>query len=175
VSIGFDINIQYIKKAKNKQINLIIASATEPPFKETTIDIYFINEVLEHINKDIKVISEAYKIIKRNGLICVYAPNKIYPWETHLRIKKMPSFFVSWMPDFARKKIFKLFKKKYVSIYTRRKLKSLIENKFNIIEIRIVPPSLKRVRNQILYKILNTVIKNIGIFGISIMVLANKN
>lgn len=111
VSIGLDINIQYIKKAKNKQINFIIASATEPPFKETTIDIYFINEVLEHINKDIKVISEAYKIIKRNGLICVYAPNKIYPWETHLRIKKMPSFLYRGCQTLLEKKYLNYSKK----------------------------------------------------------------
>src|SRR5205814_7616797 len=77
--------------------------------------------VLEHTENDAKVLTECFRVLKPGGLLALFVPNKLYPFESHpchiggLGIgPNIP--LVSWLPDFLHKRLC------HARIYTRRRL-----------------------------------------------------
>ncbi len=73
-------------------------------FEDGRFDIALVNEVLEHVPDDRQGIREVHRIVKPGGLIVVFSPNRLYPFETHgvsLRSgAKVPHYvpFVPYVP-----------------------------------------------------------------------------
>jgi ubiquinone/menaquinone biosynthesis C-methylase UbiE len=73
-------------------------------FDDDHFDIALVNEVLEHVPDDRRGIREVYRVLKPGGLIVVFSPNRLYPFETHgvsLRSgTKVPHYmpFVPYVP-----------------------------------------------------------------------------
>lgn len=65
---------------KSKNINLIV-NATKLPFKKNSIDIFFLNFVMHHINDIKKLFEEMNYCLKKNGFIILIEPNKSI-WAT---------------------------------------------------------------------------------------------
>jgi SAM-dependent methyltransferase len=53
------------------------------PFQAGSLDVVFLNEVLEHVTDDRKTISEAARVVPPGGHVIIYLPNRLYPFETH--------------------------------------------------------------------------------------------
>jgi ubiquinone/menaquinone biosynthesis C-methylase UbiE len=63
--------------------NVFVAPAEKLPFKEEKFDVVLMNEVLEHVEDDQKAVKEAIRVLKGGGHLVIFAPNRLYPFETH--------------------------------------------------------------------------------------------
>jgi ubiquinone/menaquinone biosynthesis C-methylase UbiE len=48
-----------------------------------SVDVALLNEVLEHVPDDRRVLREVYRVLKPGGTLIVFSPNRRYPFETH--------------------------------------------------------------------------------------------
>ena len=53
------------------------------PFQSGSLDVVFMNEVLEHVTNDRQTVTEATRVLGTGGHIVIYLPNRLYPFETH--------------------------------------------------------------------------------------------
>jgi 2-polyprenyl-3-methyl-5-hydroxy-6-metoxy-1,4-benzoquinol methylase len=79
------------------------------PFPEYTFDAVLLHEVIEHVADDAQTIREAHRVVKHGGSVIVFAPNRLYPFETHgAYLGKRYVFgnipFIGWLPDSLRGK-----------------------------------------------------------------------
>lgn len=108
---GVDTDFEKLDQARAKK-NLvhIAASASEAlPFADETFHVVLLHEVIEHVTDDRATIQEAHRVLKRNGRVLVFAPNRLYPFETHgAYFGKRYVFgnipFIGWLPDAWRDK-----------------------------------------------------------------------
>jgi SAM-dependent methyltransferase len=62
-------------------------------------DYAMLNEVLEHVGDDQKVLAEVHRILKPGGLLFVFSPNRWFPFETHcVSLKKSRRRIPAWVP-----------------------------------------------------------------------------
>ncbi len=64
---------------KNK-INLIRSDLHKLPFKDSYFDKIILTEVLEHVEDDLKVLKEIYRVLKKGGLLIITVPNYNFPF-----------------------------------------------------------------------------------------------
>lgn len=93
-SIGIDINIEHLKKAKTKNKNVVLASVTHIPFKSESIDSIYSHDVIEHldVNSAYEMFIEFQRILKKGGCIVLrtqMATPKI--WNTFSHVKPYPA------------------------------------------------------------------------------------
>ncbi len=79
------------------------------PFPDNTFDAVLLHEVIEHVDDDVQSIREAHRVVKPGGCVIVFAPNRLYPFETHgAYLGKRYVFgnipFIGWLPDSLRDK-----------------------------------------------------------------------
>jgi len=78
--VGADISKEAISYAKNKYISknlhFIISNAEKLPFKDRNFDIILGFEMIEHLTNPQKFIEEAYRVLKKGGLLIISTPNK---------------------------------------------------------------------------------------------------
>jgi SAM-dependent methyltransferase len=73
-------------------------------FADDHFDVALVNEVLEHVPNDAQGMREVHRILKPGGVVVVFSPNRLYPFETHgvsLRSgAKVPHYtpFVPYVP-----------------------------------------------------------------------------
>jgi len=53
------------------------------PFPSETFDVVYNHEVLEHVVDDREVVREAVRVARPGGYIVTFAPNRLWPFETH--------------------------------------------------------------------------------------------
>ena len=51
--------------------------------RDGTIDVALLNEVLEHVPDDRRVLGEVHRILRPGGALILFAPNRRCPFETH--------------------------------------------------------------------------------------------
>ena len=99
------------KFEKGKQIpseNLKICPAEALDFPDEKFDIVFSNEVLEHVQDDVKSVSEAWRVLKKGGVFVVFTPNSGWPFETH-GVFLFGKYFwgniplLPWLPKFVQR------------------------------------------------------------------------
>ena len=103
-------------------------------------DIVWLHEVIEHVDDDKKAISECFRVLKSKGYLVIFAPNRLWPFETHgIYFKKKYIFgnipLVTWLPNFLYRKM-----TPHVRNYTEKGLLRLIEGKHKIIQNSYVFP-----------------------------------
>ena len=97
----------------------------ELPFPDDWFDLVFSNEVIEHVDDDRQTIREAVRVTKPGGTIVIFAPNRLYPFETHGAYFGKRYVFgniplVNWLPDPLRNRF-----APHVRAYTQRGIRSL--------------------------------------------------
>ena len=137
-------------------------------------------EVLEHTDSDAQVLRECFRVLKPSGLLILFVPNKLYPFESHPcyagRFCLGPNIpLLSWAPNFIRKYFCP------VRIYTLRKLLSLAKNQgfelrsksyiFPPLDVFPLPPRLKQAYRALATRLERTPMK---IFGVSIFAVFEK-
>lgn len=82
---GVDVDTEKLNRAKNdKGLTSVAVSLSEAlPFGDNRFDAVLLHEVIEHVEDDRRTICEAHRVTQRGGFIIVFAPNRLYPFETH--------------------------------------------------------------------------------------------
>ncbi len=122
---GIDIDPDKIAEASRTLPNLSVAPAEALPFVDNYFDVVLLNEVLEHVADDRQTIHEAYRCVRPGGHIVIYAPNRLYLFETHgFYLGKRYIFrllpMVNYTPDCIRNRF-----APHVRIYTQRAIRRL--------------------------------------------------
>jgi SAM-dependent methyltransferase len=94
------------------------------PFPAETFDAVTMIEVLEHTKSDAAVAVECHRVLRPDGRLIVFVPNKLYPFESHPCFLGQKAIgcnipFVSWLPDSVRKHLC------HARIYSRARLLTL--------------------------------------------------
>jgi SAM-dependent methyltransferase len=124
---GVDVDPEKVAQASQRLPNILEAPGEALPFPDESFDVILLHEVIEHVDDDYATIREAYRCLAPGGQIIIYAPNRLYPFETHgfyflgrYYFRLLP--LVNWLPDSLRD----LFCP-HVRIYTANKIKNLFD------------------------------------------------
>jgi ubiquinone/menaquinone biosynthesis C-methylase UbiE len=124
---GVDVDPEKVAEASRALPNIQLASAEKLPFPDGFFDVVLLHEVIEHVEDDRQAIREAHRVIKRGGRIVIFAPNRLYPLETHGIFWRGQYHFgnvplVNYLPDFLRRRLCP-----HVRAYTRGDIRRLFE------------------------------------------------
>lgn len=108
---GIDVDAPRLKEgAARGTPNLMVAVAERLPFADETFDVVVLNEVIEHVSDDAATLREAVRTLRPGGAVIIYAPNRLYPFETHgVYLGKRYIFgnipLVNWLPNAVRTRL----------------------------------------------------------------------
>jgi SAM-dependent methyltransferase len=107
---GIDIDPKRLREGAKTTPGLMLAVGEHLPYRDGTFDVIVLNEVIEHVNDDRATIAEALRILVPGGRIVIYAPNRLYPFETHgIYVGKRFIFgnipFINWLPNPLRNRL----------------------------------------------------------------------
>ncbi len=131
-AFGVDVDFEKLDEARrDKQSrmasrpSLAVSVSETLPFAENTFDAVLLHEVIEHVDNDRETIREAHRVAKRGGSVIVFAPNRLYPFETHGAYFGKHYVFgnipcVGYLPDSLRRKF-----APHVRAYRGRDLRAL--------------------------------------------------
>jgi len=91
--------------------NVVVAAGEALPFHDGSLDVVVLNEVIEHVGDDRATMREVSRVLSPGGVAVIYAPNRLYPFETHgvFLGKKRYVFgnipLVNWLPDPLRNRL----------------------------------------------------------------------
>jgi SAM-dependent methyltransferase len=131
---GVDIDGEKIVEASSNLPNLCVASTEALPYADGTFDVVLSHEVIEHVADDRQAMAEAVRVLqsprpregRHGGRLVVFAPNRLYPFETHgvywkglYRAGNIP--LVNYLPSRWRRRFCP-----HVRAYTRHDLRQLL-------------------------------------------------
>jgi len=107
---GVDIDEEKVAEASQALPNVKVAPAESLPFEDGFFDVVMLHEVLEHVDDDRRAVQEAVRVLRPEGKIVVFVPNRLYFFETHgvfwrgrYRFGNIP--LVNYLPDFLRNRL----------------------------------------------------------------------
>ena len=87
--IGLDIEwerihegVQQARQAPKNGL-LHVGACEALPYRDRTFDVVLSHEVLEHVQDDRLAAAEMIRVLKPGGRAVIFAPNRLYPFETH--------------------------------------------------------------------------------------------
>jgi SAM-dependent methyltransferase len=143
---GVDVEPERVAEASLTLPNISVATGEALLFPDDFFDLVFSNEVIEHVDDDRKTIQEAVRVTKPGGAIVIFAPNRLYPFETHGAYFGKRYVFgniplVNWLPDPLRNRF-----APHVRAYTQRGIRSLFRGlPVKLIHHRVIYPGFDNV------------------------------
>jgi SAM-dependent methyltransferase len=72
--------------------------------------VILLHEVLEHVDSDLETLREARRLLAPGGVVVIFCPNRLYPFETHgIFVGKRYVFgnipFVNYLPNAIRDRL----------------------------------------------------------------------
>jgi len=138
---GIDVDPERVAEASQTLPNIQLAPAEKLPFPDGFFDVVLLHEIIEHVEDDRQAIREAHRVIRGGGRMVIFAPNRLYPLETHGVFWRGKYHFgniplVNYLPDFLRQRLCP-----HVRAYTRGDMRRLFEglDVEVIIHIQIYP------------------------------------
>jgi SAM-dependent methyltransferase len=124
---GVDVDPEKVEKASIRLPNISLAPAEDLPFKDRSFDVVLLHEVIEHVVDDRRAIREANRVLDVGGYLVIYAPNRLYPFETHGYFFRGEYHFgllpaVNYLPDTLRDRVCP-----HVRVYTAGDIQRLFE------------------------------------------------
>jgi SAM-dependent methyltransferase len=88
---GVDIDLEKVSEVSRDLPNIRVAPAENLPYPDGMFDVVLSHEVIEHVTDDRQAIAEAVRVLRcpvpaegvPGGRLVVFAPNRLYPFETH--------------------------------------------------------------------------------------------
>src|SRR5712692_4669723 len=80
---GIDVSPDRLRRSAGSVPGLIAAVGEFLPFADSAFDLVLLNEVIEHVQDDRRTMTEAFRVLRAGGYVAIYAPNRLYPFETH--------------------------------------------------------------------------------------------
>ena len=108
---GMDVDAPRVKEgAARGTPYLMVAAAEHLPFRDESLDVVVLNEVIEHVGDDGATLREAVRVLRPGGTVIIYAPNRLYPFETHgVYLGRRYVFgnvpLVNYLPDRLRRRL----------------------------------------------------------------------
>jgi SAM-dependent methyltransferase len=119
---GVEVELDRARYAVSHAAGVAQAVGEVLPFPSNTFDVVYNHEVLEHVADDRQVVREAVRVARPGGYVVTYAPNRLWPFETHgiywggtYHFGNVP--LISYLPDVLRDRL-----APHVRTYTRRDL-----------------------------------------------------
>jgi SAM-dependent methyltransferase len=105
---GIDIDAPRVRRGGTG--TLALAVSEQLPFADGAFDLVLLNEVIEHVRDDALTLREACRVVRPGGHVVIYAPNRLYPFETHgVYLGKRYVFgnipLVNYLPNAARNRL----------------------------------------------------------------------
>lgn len=124
---GVDVDEERAGKAGQTLPNVLAAVGEALPFASDSFDMVFLHEVIEHVRDDRQTLAEAVRVTRPGGSVVVFAPNRLYPFETHgIYVSRRFIFgvipFVNYLPDPLRNRLCP-----HARAYTWRGLQRLVK------------------------------------------------
>jgi len=97
MAIGIDIDQEALQYAKShsasSRVNFWVSDSMTLPFKADTIEVIVCNQVYEHVPDANRMMTEIYRVLKKEGFCYFSAGNKYMIMEGHYHLP-----FLSWIP-----------------------------------------------------------------------------
>ncbi len=83
--VGIDIEPAYLEQASQADNHLLLSRAPceHLPLRDQSFDLVLSHEVLEHVQDDRLAMEEMVRVVKPQGHIVLFVPNRWFPFETH--------------------------------------------------------------------------------------------
>lgn len=117
-AVGLDIEPRRLAEARRRlaagaggaPAALVAAAGERLPLRDGCLDAAVLNEVIEHVADDAATLREVRRVLKPGGRCVIFAPNRLYPFETHgVYIGRRYVFgnipLVNWLPKAARSRL----------------------------------------------------------------------
>ena len=117
-ALGTDIAIDRLVEAQERVVSTatcgvdgFLAAAGEAlPFRDALFDLVVLNEVIEHVQDDRATLREVARVLRPGGTCVLFAPNRLYPFETHGIYWRGRYIFgniplVNWLPRAIRDRL----------------------------------------------------------------------
>lgn len=159
----YGVDVDYEKLAETTLPNVVAAPAEALPYPDNFFDVVFLHEVIEHVGDDSRAVAEAVRVVAPGGNVVIYAPNRLYPFETHgIYLGKRYIFklipFVNYLPDGARKNFCP-----HVRAYSKQHIRSLFDKlPVEIVTHTYVYPGFDNIHHR--HKLLGAVLRRILYF-----------
>jgi len=125
---GIDVDEERVAAGARRLSRLLVGEAEALPFPDASFDVIVLNEVIEHVRSDAQTIAEALRVLRPGGRLVIFAPNRLYPFETHgiylgsrYLFRLIP--LINWLPGVIRQRFCP-----HVRVYTARDLRRLWEH-----------------------------------------------
>jgi SAM-dependent methyltransferase len=182
---GIDVEPEYLQKAVASlpTAHLQLALCEKLPYPDNYFDLILNHEVIEHVQDDGETAAEMVRVLKPGGRAVIFAPNRLYPFETHGHYWNGVYHFgntplINYLPDLVRNRL-----APHVRAYTAEGLRSL----FLGLPVRVVKhtqiypgydnvvyrrPALGKVLRRITYALEQS---PLTLFGISHLLVLEKS
>lgn len=110
-TVGLDVARDRLVEGRRRGAeDLLLGVGESLPFATAALDVVVLNEVIEHVTDDRATMREVARVLAPGGIAVIYAPNRLYPFETHgIYLGKRYVFgnipFVNWLPNILRNRL----------------------------------------------------------------------
>ena len=81
--IGLEYDFERAREARARSDCILNAAGERLPFPTECFDLVLSHEVLEHVRDDRAALVEIVRVLKAEGRLALFVPNRGYPFETH--------------------------------------------------------------------------------------------
>ncbi len=143
---GIEVEEERVAEASAELPNIVHAFGEDLPYPDDHFDLVFSNEVIEHVDDDRLTAAEMVRVTRPGGIIVAFAPNRLYPFETHGAYFGGRYVFgniplVNWLPDPLRDRFVP-----HVRAYTSRGLERLfVGQPVRLVHHRVIYPGFDNI------------------------------
>jgi SAM-dependent methyltransferase len=143
---GIEVEEERVAEASAELPNIVHAFGEDLPYPDDHFDLVFSNEVIEHVDDDRLTAAEMVRVTRPGGIIVAFAPNRLYPFETHGAYFGGRYVFgniplVNWLPDPLRDRFVP-----HVRAYTGRGLERLfVGQPVRLVHHRVIYPGFDNI------------------------------
>ncbi len=171
---GVEIDLAVASKAHARLPGIVVAPAEALPFADGVFGVVFSHEVIEHVSDDRAAAAEMVRVAAPGGRIVIFAPNRLYPFETHGHYWRGRYHFgntplINWLPNPLRDRL-----APHVRAYTGPGLRALFRHEpVRLVHHSLVYPGFDnvvarrpgfgRILRRVLYTLEHTPLQTFGL------------